>query len=56
VCENGERNTSHRLYQKSKTLNYNNGSRAHSDEKGEKKNAQNGIERRKRRGKSAKKK
>ena len=44
------------LYKKAKTLNYNNGSRAHSDEKGEKKDAKNGVERRKRRGKSAKKK
>ena len=58
MCARMARKHSHRLFllQKSKTLNYNNGSRAHSDEKGEKKNAQNGIERRKRRGKSAKKK
>jgi hypothetical protein len=49
------------LYQKSKTLNYNNGSRAQNSDgekerKERKKTPKNGVQRRKRRGKSAKKK
>jgi hypothetical protein len=59
VCENGERNTHTDKafpYQKSKTLNYNNGSRAQNSDGEKEKTPKNGVQRRKRRGKSAKKK